>query len=544
VPAAAVPARRGLWFWAAIAMLCALIPVYVTCLAAPGFGLYHDDGVYVVTAKALAEGKGYAIDSLPDATPQTKYPPLFPLLLSFIWRVNPHFPGNIVALRALPFVSLLAWLWLIFVFARSRIGETPALWICFLVAANQWVIYTSSIVMTESLFGLLTLGSVWLLEKLVRSDSVFVGAAAIGLAVLAYATRTAGVVVFGTGVVTLLLARRWRALVVFALAAVASAGLWSGWQRKSQPAATSIENYYSAQNYRDSAVTSPRFRLPDKVRIVGQNVVYLFTAPLRLFSVPVFRADFAILPTLLLLYWLNGVFWLGAAHGMSKLPVSARLFTGFYLAMILLWVWHPDRLLLPVLPFLLFAFYCGSRKWTFVRFSVPAIAMCAMFAALGTAVMTARHGVTLLGNPLVFFSEEQQVSATDLTEPLDDSRISAVYQWIRENTTNDAVILADFDPAVYLYTGRKGMRPFTADGMPVYYWDDRGYSERQSDLDRVISRHKPAFLVQMGPDAENEIHYTHLLRDLRREGRISLVKEFTPHYRIFRFSGPERHSSQ
>ena len=88
------------------------------------------------------------------------------------------------------------------------------------------------------------------------------------------------------------------------------------------------------------------------------------------------------------------------------------------------------------------------------------------------------------------------------------------------------------------------MRPFTADGMPVYYWDDRGYSERQSDLDRVISRHKPAFLVQMGPDAENEIHYAHLLRDLRREGRISLVKEFTPHYRIFRFSGPERHSSQ
>ena len=35
-----------------------------------------------------------------------------------------------------------------------------------------------------------------------------------------------------------------------------------------------------------------------------------------------------------------------------------------------------------------------------------------------------------------------------------------------------------------------------------------------------------------------------VLRTLRREGRISLVKEFTPHYRIFRFSGPERHSSQ
>ena len=63
---------------------------------------YYDEGVYVATAKALAAGSGYRNPSLPDAPPQAKYPPLFPLALSFVWRLAPRFPANLIAISTSP----------------------------------------------------------------------------------------------------------------------------------------------------------------------------------------------------------------------------------------------------------------------------------------------------------------------------------------------------------------------------------------------------------------------------------------------------------
>jgi hypothetical protein len=62
--------RAGL----AAAFLSYVVAVYGICYLAPGYGLFDDDGVYLVTAKSLAEGTGYRIVSLPNAIPQTKYP--------------------------------------------------------------------------------------------------------------------------------------------------------------------------------------------------------------------------------------------------------------------------------------------------------------------------------------------------------------------------------------------------------------------------------------------------------------------------------------
>src|SRR5688572_6186509 len=63
-------------------------------------GLFHDDGIYAVAAKALAEANGYRIESLPGAPAQTKYPFLFSLLVSLPWRLAPSFPKNIALLKS------------------------------------------------------------------------------------------------------------------------------------------------------------------------------------------------------------------------------------------------------------------------------------------------------------------------------------------------------------------------------------------------------------------------------------------------------------
>jgi len=92
--------RRWAIVIAALA-LAVLIPVYWIAWRAPAVGMFHDDGVYLVTAKALATGQGYRIISLPEEIPQTKYPILFPLVLSGVWRLAPEFPENVFVLKPL-----------------------------------------------------------------------------------------------------------------------------------------------------------------------------------------------------------------------------------------------------------------------------------------------------------------------------------------------------------------------------------------------------------------------------------------------------------
>ena len=48
-------------------------------------GSFQDDGIYVVTAKSLAEGRGYRLIHLPGEPAQTKYPILYPAMLAAVW---------------------------------------------------------------------------------------------------------------------------------------------------------------------------------------------------------------------------------------------------------------------------------------------------------------------------------------------------------------------------------------------------------------------------------------------------------------------------
>jgi hypothetical protein len=47
-------------------------------------GVYQDDGMYVATAKSIAEGEGYHLINLPGEPAQTKYPFLYPAVRSEI----------------------------------------------------------------------------------------------------------------------------------------------------------------------------------------------------------------------------------------------------------------------------------------------------------------------------------------------------------------------------------------------------------------------------------------------------------------------------
>jgi hypothetical protein len=160
--------RRDLWaYLLAATVIVVILPFYYLAWSTPSFGIVHDDGIYLVTAKALATGRGYRIISLPREFAQTKYPILFPLLLSFVWRLDPVFPQNLALLKLVPLLSTVAWAMGLFCLARRiAIPRPHALCLASLLLAFPWVVSFSGLLRSESLFAAL---STWAVVFLVRA---------------------------------------------------------------------------------------------------------------------------------------------------------------------------------------------------------------------------------------------------------------------------------------------------------------------------------------------------------------------------------------
>ena len=192
--------RRRWWIAFALLALAILIPVYWIGLNAPAVGMFHDDGVYLVTAKALATGHGYRIISLPDEIPQTKYPILFPLVLSLVWRIAPEFPGNIVALKLVPLACGIIWFWLVFRLMVLEASREVAAVCATLTAFLLWSVYLSTAVLSETMFAALCTAGVFTLRRMeIEGGEGREWLLAAVLAGLACLTRTAGVCAVATG---------------------------------------------------------------------------------------------------------------------------------------------------------------------------------------------------------------------------------------------------------------------------------------------------------------------------------------------------------
>ncbi|MCC7174078.1 MAG: hypothetical protein IT159_02695 [Bryobacterales bacterium] len=75
----------------------------------PHLGATGDDQLYLAAARSLAEGQGYRQWNLSGEPYQTKYPVLYPWLLSRIWTAAPAFPANLPALMLAGLCSLRIW---------------------------------------------------------------------------------------------------------------------------------------------------------------------------------------------------------------------------------------------------------------------------------------------------------------------------------------------------------------------------------------------------------------------------------------------------
>jgi hypothetical protein len=426
------------------AVLC-LVAVYLALLRTPSAGTFHDDGVYLVTAKALAQGNGYRIISLPGEPPQTKYPILFPWVVSLVWHLNPLFPANLPWLRLVPLLATFAWLSLSWPLLR-RLGASriQASAIVLLTAISPWVAFLSTALMSETLFALLLTAGLLVMTRAFqengwRIDPLIAGLL-FGAAVL---TRIAGIAPAAAAVAVFLATRRWISAAQCLVGSAVVIAPWFWWVTHQQPTAA-MDAYYSASNYASwNIVTS--YAWPEKLSVLLMNATVSGLAFTEIWGVRV-PAAAALLAGAAALMLVCAGLWRARRE-----PVAAMMLA--YCAIHAAWVWPPLRFTVPVIPLLLWLGFIGAAKQRLVGCVVATV----LFAAGGfqlwmTVVQARERGIV---SPVA--GSENWIETARLLD------------WISRETPQDATLTGNLDPMYYLFTGRKAVRAFTTDPYSLYY---------------------------------------------------------------------------
>jgi hypothetical protein len=423
-----------------------LVWVYGVCMMVPAVGIFHDDGIYLVTARALAEGRGYIIESLPWPAPQTKYPILFPWLLSLVWRYGPPFPENLVWLRAVPLLSAVGWAVVVVLLLR-RLGAPRSVTaaIVLLTAVSPWVVFLATTLLSETLFAFLLTAGILAIVRVHQQEGRGNrdGIAAGLLMGSAFLTRTAGAVPALVGCLFLAWRRRWTACACYAAAFLVCATPWLLWVGK-QPADVSIDNFYSSSPYASWNVIL-NFAWVDKLTVLAVNSAYTMASGLYWgLAAPIEVATIvAILTTGLVVRGL----WQNRQTAVAPLVVA-------YLGMVLVWAWPPTRFIVPLLPLILWLAYRGGERWPPLTAGLAALLL----------VCGAINQLHLVG------AVREKGGAWFRASGVDDwYRMSDQIDWINANAPSDAIVVAVHDPTYYLMTGRKSIRPFNFDPLLLNY---------------------------------------------------------------------------
>jgi hypothetical protein len=458
----------------------------------PFLGSLHDDSIYWVSAKSLAEDNGYRISSLPGQPYQTKYPPVYPLLLSLVWRVSPHHPENLPWAMAVDFAILcLLILVLKKLFRQFAISEPAALMLCAIFCLNPYVNLLAISLMSELLFLLLITSSMVLAEAASKQSGWRLAAGAGILAGLAYLTRTAGLPLLVTTPLVFVIRRQYQNALTFAICLAPSIPGWTVWIRLHFRCPKDFVGLY----YLDyTSYYRVFFVVSDLPTMVTTNAVRLWNG-------------FAALLGMSLSPWFSAALGLIAVIGTIELVRHSRswhygTFALGYLAGLLVWIIGDEgRLLFAVFPLLLAGLWTALSACVLFSFrmlkdhaiwkSIPAfgiilavVSFVALWLAADMGGLNATAG--------------RAAAARTMLEDL-----IPAYSWISQHTPLDSIVIARRDCVLYLYTGRRSFFPFPSPRQ--YYWKSARSFGNYFSAAEIGRAHGAHYTLVLDSDLEGEL---------------------------------------
>ncbi len=436
------------------------------CRDVPCFGGIHDDGVYFVCARALASGLGYRIASLPGAPFQTKYPPLFPLLLSLAWKLNPHYPDNLSWALALNWLAAPAVLWLTWILYRDMGLAPRRAWIplAALALSPAFLLLASSL-LSEMVFTALLLATLLLLD---RATTPARAAAAGAMGALVCLTRSAGLPLLVAAAVMLWPRGGLRRAFWFAAAMLPAAAGWEIWVRLHRaPGSDPFLLYYTDYlAYRAANVdlhSLPVFVWRNAEEMLGSFGAYLLPAISGSLGLRIAAQVVAVAG-------IHGVVRLARARAEGPARAYA-LFAALQAATLLFWHYPSnERLLFPLAPLFLAGLLAegealaamlakGWRTGDAGQRAAAAVLGAAALGLLGT-------GIALQATTNAYVIP-RTLAACRRTRSNDER----AFQWIASQVPAGDAVLCYHDPTLYLWSGRQSMR-LTLPPKP-YYFEDR-----------------------------------------------------------------------
>lgn len=494
--------RKDVWVWA---VLFAILILYVFSALrlrpVASFGFYWDDGFYFSTAKALADGKGYVLPSFPGHMSSEKTPELYPLLLAGVWKLDPHFPGNILPAVGLTLGFGCLALLLTFLMLRRwpGLGDWWALAVVALVGLSSEFIYLSPMVLSDIPFMALMLGAAWLIECSLAAEQGAGTALGAGvLAGLSVGLRSLGIpVAAGIGLL-LLFRRKFRRLFWFCLPGLPLTLFWSwpairgvlGLSAQVIAGDPTRSGWTQTVCHYSSYACEWRMSVPNlgalgttillNLRFIAQEPGTLLLRPLAVNGTAW---------SLVVVMVLSAAAYVGVIRHWRRngwRPLNAIL--PLYLLVITVFPSVPGRYLLPFAP-LFFAGlvlegrHIGSLVVRRLRQGGGRDErVAAWILGLGALVLAA----TVTINYAYVIPHGFATVGVYRQENLADER--GAYAWLRRHAATDARVIAKEDGLIYLYTGRLAVRPITT--LPeAFYLHDPRYAERDAAHLSDVARH-------------------------------------------------------
>jgi hypothetical protein len=445
-------------------LLLALVPAARLAWMAremPHFGHLHDDSIYFVAAKSMADSRGYRILSLPGEPFQTKYPPLWPLALAAVWKIDPRFPENLRWAMALAWVMLPAFMVLAWCWFRS-VGFGPAMrtTLCAVLVLSPWVVFLSTTLMSELIFSVALLAALLALERAKKSPWLALAAGLLGA--VAYLIKTAALPLLVVGPLWLIWRRQYRSAAVFFCAMFPAVAAWMLWAGHHMTGARDIVSLYYT-NYLGYQIYNIGWR--DLPLVMWKNLDGVFSGVAGLLIFDLGKSVLGMhLSRFLAIGAIAGVVRMARTRGLS--PYHG--FAAAYTAILLVWHFPPnERFVLPLFPLLLagleseLAHLGGVIRSVWRQSAANRVVAAGMIAGAATF---AGFGIVL--NAGAIFGEFPGIIGQH-REVLASNR--AAFAWIAQHESGGAFYAYD-DPVFFLYTGHHAVSLPVAP-MPFYRED-------------------------------------------------------------------------
>lgn len=408
----------------------------------PDFGSLHDDGIFFVTAKSLASNH-FRIESLPEQPPQTKFPPLYPLYLSIAWRLDSHFPENLMTAMCLSWIALAACLGLSWtVYRRQKFSEVRCSIMVGLLAVNPYMILFGTHLFSEIFFT-----SLVLVVFIVAPRSSIAAGLVAGCA---YLSRTAGIALLISVPAVYLWRREGRRALQFGAAMLPAVIGWSIWTRLNHaPAGDTTLLYYTDYI---------RYQFLN-VGLDNLGVVLWKNIDQVLYGIGslVFPKVFETLP-MKILSEVIGIAMISGTVRLARRGVLVHYAAFAAVSAGMLFVWHfppTERFVLPLYPLLIaglaeeLTHFARMLRAGFQHREASQRAAARIFAAIAVAIFGGA-AVTEGYVTFAFLHEAAEQNRAKLRD------LRRTYDWISANLPESATVLSYDDPLLYLYTGRRG----------------------------------------------------------------------------------------